>query len=59
MKLTEKQLLTIDQLIEDTPIRVQQDVDGYSDNIEGTLSDAAERVREYLTTLDEEVVDAN
>lgn len=58
MKLTEKQLLTIDQLIEDTPICIQQDADGYSDNVEGTLQDAAERVREYLMTLDTEVIDA-
>lgn len=56
--LTEAQLKEVGRIIEDTPVQTQQDSNGRSINLEGTLSEAARRTREYLSTA-LEVVDAN
>lgn len=56
--LTDAQLNEVERIIEDTPTQTQQDHDGRSVNIEGTLSEAARRTREYLS-LALEVVDAH
>jgi hypothetical protein len=56
--LTDAQLNEVEQIIEDTPIQTQQDYNGRSVNVEGTLHEAAQRIREYLSVA-LEVADAH